>query len=693
MGGVWHGFGGLAEGCGGPVAASAFTANGDLYVAGGFGICGNRPANSVARWDGTTWSAAGSGSNSRIEAMIAIGNDIYVAGQISEAGGVPVSGVARWDGTQWHALGEGIFGFQGSYFVYALAASGNDLYVGGTFDTAGGQPAASIARWNTVTQAWSPLGSGMTRPGGAATVRAITVQNGVVYAGGDFAHAGGVVANHVAAWNGSAWSQPGDGFDYDVHALAGWNGAVYAGGEMHASGLVPIASLARLDGNAWVEVGGGVDGRVDALVGTLSGLFVGGDFDDAGGAPHENLALWNGSTFVDVGGGVQGGFGAVSTLSAGVVALAVGGDFHSVGGGTPAHSVALWTGSWSALAAPPGHGLFASPLAAATHAFKPCFGGFGEMQAGAGSIACWDGNAWTPLISAQVPAIATALTASGDDLYIGGYFYPDPGSCCIRRWDGATAHDLGQGTDSGPMSIAVDAGNVYASGWFSSAGGVPADNVAMWDGAAWHAFGGGIASAPNAVAWYQGRLYATGYFTDVGGVPMNHIAAWDGSAWVDVAGGIDGQGMALAVRDGSLYVGGYFSQAGGVPANSLARWDGTQWSAVTTPLGNGVTYLDIYPGFVAALAATSRGVFVGGQFDKAGGARASGIALIDDGGVHALGFGGDNGVGLEGYVGAITARGDDVFIGGQFAQAGGQLSANVARFAFADDMIFASGFE
>lgn len=68
----------------------------------------------------------------------------------------------------------------------------------------------------------------------------------------------------------------------------------------------------------------------------------------------------------------------------------------------------------------------------------------------------------------------------------------------------------------------------------------------------------------------------------------------------------------------------------------------------------------------------------------AGGARAAGIALVDGGGVHALGYG-NNGVDPGGYVSAITARGDDVFIGGHFARAGGWLSAIVARFALVDD--------
>ena len=43
--------------------------------------------------------------------------------------------------------------------VFALAASGGDVYAGGFFGTAGGIPAANIAKWNG--SSWSELGSGM----------------------------------------------------------------------------------------------------------------------------------------------------------------------------------------------------------------------------------------------------------------------------------------------------------------------------------------------------------------------------------------------------------------------------------------------------------------------------------------------------------------------------------------------------
>ena len=70
----------------------------------------------------------------------------------------------------------------------ALAVSGNTLYAGGDFTTAGGTAANYIAQWNG--SSWSALGSGMDD---ALTWRcaALAVSGSTLYAGGDFTTAGG----------------------------------------------------------------------------------------------------------------------------------------------------------------------------------------------------------------------------------------------------------------------------------------------------------------------------------------------------------------------------------------------------------------------------------------------------------------------------------------------------------------------
>src|SRR5262245_49480683 len=86
------------------------------------------------------------------------GPALYAGGLFTSAGGAAANRIAKWDGTSWAALGSGMNGF-----VYALAGfddgGGPALYAGGGFSSAGGVAANSIARWDAAS--WSALASGM----------------------------------------------------------------------------------------------------------------------------------------------------------------------------------------------------------------------------------------------------------------------------------------------------------------------------------------------------------------------------------------------------------------------------------------------------------------------------------------------------------------------------------------------------
>jgi hypothetical protein len=81
-----------------------------------------------------------------VYALAIHGNDLYAGGDFTKAGGTatnrnPANRIARWDGTNWSALGSGM-----NTNVWAFAISGDDLYVAGEFTIAGGKPAARVAR-------------------------------------------------------------------------------------------------------------------------------------------------------------------------------------------------------------------------------------------------------------------------------------------------------------------------------------------------------------------------------------------------------------------------------------------------------------------------------------------------------------------------------------------------------------------
>src|SRR6185436_17144570 len=158
------------------VVAALTTVGGERVCAGGsFTIqstaAGGGAANHIAKWNGRGWSALGSGLTSRpgwpaprVHALAVSGRDLYVGGYFSSVGGVPATNIARWNGSSWSALGSGMDEFG---YVLALAVSGSGLYAGGYFTNAGGTAVNHIARWDGSN--WSALGLGMGGSGPLVT--------------------------------------------------------------------------------------------------------------------------------------------------------------------------------------------------------------------------------------------------------------------------------------------------------------------------------------------------------------------------------------------------------------------------------------------------------------------------------------------------------------------------------------------
>lgn len=189
------------------LGVSALAVSGrQVYAAGCFTMAGGNEARNIARWDGTGWSALGSGMRGAnpfepvgVFALAVSGSNLYAGGRFRTAGDVETRNVARWDGTGWSALCSGIGGPDS--FVAALAVFDNDLYVGGTFTTAGGHTARNIAKWNCTS--WSAMGSDLWNMGGPKpVVAALTVSGRNVYAAGSFVTVGG----GFARWDGNSWT-------------------------------------------------------------------------------------------------------------------------------------------------------------------------------------------------------------------------------------------------------------------------------------------------------------------------------------------------------------------------------------------------------------------------------------------------------------------------------------------------------
>ncbi|RME41010.1 MAG: DUF11 domain-containing protein, partial [Deltaproteobacteria bacterium] len=634
--------------------------NGSLYVGGGnltfYETNRTSPVTGyLAAWDGSRWHTLGSGVDSTVNALaLGANGKLYVGGSFSSAGGVSVNGLAVWDGSSWADVGGGVTssGFTGSVNALAVDPATGDLYVAGSFDTAGSVSAANIARWDG--SQWHALGSGAQ-----GTFRELLVQNGTVTIIGGFWDVGGNGSASVAQWDGSAWTTLVSQATY----FGGWSGDVYdaafLGNALYIVGFFDTLTdgqsnsttahnVARWDGSAWAEVGSdGVGHNRGSLLAARvlaadgSKVYVGGDFGNAGSVATSHIAQWDGSAWSALASGqgipqIGNGNIQVESLATAPNGEVYAGGYFPTAGGSVVNHIARWDGGqWHPL----GSGI---TLGDGTYLGSPdvralAFAANGDLYAGgnikstatisANYVIRWDGSAWHALGSGMDDNVNALAVAANGDLYAGGDFFTAGGTTVnyVARWNGSAWSALGGGTDAPVYALAIDpaTGDLYVGGTFSSAGGITnTTGIARWDGSSWHAVGGGtgyvyaLAFAPN------GDLYAAGQFTSAGGVAANTIARWDGSQWHALGSGLGGGSgwypvaYALAVNGSDVYVTGDFTDAGGVPVNKIARWDGSAWHALGSGLFTARGWSDAGTGY--ALTIGDAGLYVGGLFTRAG---------------------------------------------------------------------------
>ncbi len=720
----WPGVGGL--GVSASVDASIIYDDGTgpaLYIGGGFTSAGEIAAQNLARWNGTSWSAVGGGVTAPPQELAGVsafaifddgtGSALYVAGVFDHAGSVPANSIAKWNGSSWSALGSGI----GPGGVSALAVfddgTGPALFAAGAFHSAGGSIANYFAKWDG--SAWSALLGAIDD-----NVYGLQVfddgSGPALYLGGRFTMAGGVHASSLVRWDGTNWSDVGGGTNRSVLKMAvfddGRGPALYVGGDFELVGGMSANAIARWDGTNWETVGSGVGSDSDAIVGSMltyddgtgPALYVGGAFREATGAPGNNIARWDGSAWSSLGAGVSEveSFDGVWSLcsfdsSAGPL-LYVGGRYDTAGT-ERASGIASWhAGTWSSLSDGS-----VNAMSGTVEAFvagdlgngQRLFAG-GALLRLAGSaavqgVAEWDGSTWSSLgpgLSAdEVSALAIYNDGSGPALYVAGHNLPLYGnpSGHIVRWNGSTWSTLQSGVSGGKGGTQVLALTVYddgqgpalyAGGFFSQASGVGASNIARWNGSSWSAVGYGLVSVVYALAVYDDgsgpKLVAGGWYNN-----DPNVFVWDGSTWSLLGSGLDGAVRAFAViQDGArhdLYAAGIFPSSGGSPLSNIARWDGSSWSSVGRGLCDLVEALGVYDdGGGPAL-------YAGGRFTCSGAQQLGRIAKWDGAAWHGLAGGMDWEVHALLAAPSLPGSGSSLFAGGEFSLAGSVPSGNIAE--------------
>lgn len=296
-----NGWENLGAGTNGPVYTVAVDSNGLVYIGGSFTQVDGVAANNIAVYDGTSWSALGSGASDNVQVItIDENNNVYAGGNFETIGGINVSYVALWNGT-WNAFTDtnsGISGTNNEVRSIALDTNG-DVIIGGNFDSAGGNSAPRIARWNGTN--WSTFGEGTS-----GFVQALVPTTNYIYAGGNFVDAGGNTVNRIARWNrnSNSWETLGFGLSGNVNTMTQQGNYIYVGGVFEtASDEENINKVMNYisrfsDASGWEALGPNTDVGVEILVKDFvfntqnTELAVVGNFSNAGNITASNVAFW-----------------------------------------------------------------------------------------------------------------------------------------------------------------------------------------------------------------------------------------------------------------------------------------------------------------------------------------------------------------------------------------------------------------
>ena len=583
----------------GPWVRAMTVYNGELIIAGIFDRAGGVPANYIARWDGTTFRPLGGGlllsyDEADIRGLAVFNNELYAGGHFDSAGGLPVNGIARWDGMTWRAVGSGLTNSINNTigFPRALHVHNGALIVGGEFDRAGGVVAKNVAAWNGTT--WSGLGGGASY-----AVWALATFGTNLVAAGQFQF--GANVEMLAVWNGSTWSALGTGAPtVPVTTLCTVGTRLFADAG---------ATLARFDGSAWTTEGvaagifNGVEGTsIRTLHQHGSELILGGQFTMAGpsagsitvasacviafdmangwralggglglGRQADRLLPWRGRWIA------AGGFGEAGAVHAGGLASYDGDRWNSLATfDGPVWSAAIYqdglvvSGAFTKIDGKPFPGIarfdgvlwqtFGSIAPYGLHAHAGDLYGIG----GAG-LQKWNGA--TFVVAAQVNGAVGSVHSHSD-----GLLYVTTGSAFhheIHTWNGSQLQRIGTANDF-IHAIGGYGGEIVIGGRFTTVQGVPANLIARWNGISWRAMPAPVSGySADAFAELDGALYA-----GVSGDPRGLCLKLQNNSWQTLGSGIDGLPKLLFAdrATASVYASGAIQNAGGLPSLNFAEW-------------------------------------------------------------------------------------------------------------------------
>ncbi|MCC6321839.1 MAG: hypothetical protein IT438_10450 [Phycisphaerales bacterium] len=431
-----------------------------------------------------------------------------------------------------------------------------------------------------------------------------------------------------------------------------------AGGQVLWAGISaePYDQIKRYDGNGHWTLDIPIQNFRITAVGSFNGKPVFG-YSIVGSSQHGV------SIKTDIGGGWN------TFVSSGLLTIRAfaqyGADLYAVGLGAGSRGeVWRFNGStWSMVAIGNSNSEF---LAAATFKSRLYVGGsFSAIASTAGPgtnathIARFDGSSWSPVPGSNLNGRVTLLANhvynpivfGGSQLVAAGDF-SQAGSPIISALHIASyAEGINHGDPNGwaafgpglsvpPTSFAARSSDLYAAGPFSVIGNSSLRGLVRWSAGAWQSTGvTSIFVNPIYTTHYQNlTVFGGGGISFMLGIRADKVMGYDGQRIRMMGSGTDAHifDLAKSPDGGTIFAAGGFSMIENTPASHIAARSLTTPDAPWVPLGAGSN------GFTRCVFSDGPNVYIGGQFTQAGTVAAPNIARWDGAAWNAVGTGGPN---------------------------------------------------
>ncbi|HET9137684.1 MAG TPA: T9SS type A sorting domain-containing protein [Candidatus Kapabacteria bacterium] len=475
--GQWQGLGTALDGSVYTMAMykGKLWAGGDFFYT--FDVDYQKPVFCLATFDGTDWSAFGSGSNIGLDGgivntILVVGDSMYIGGSFATVAGVKAHGIIKFSNGVFSDVHGGVDGY-----VRCLAVYNKQIYVGGTFYGVGNSglfissPATLIPGdlWGAAE------GSGVSGNGGYSetSVNAVAVTDKYIFIGGAFTKIGSTEMHHIAMWDKQLrkWNSLGgfaeNGVDDDVYVIVIQGSKVYVGGDFNQAETTIARHIAYWDMNTstWHAMGSGSQRNIHAITANENGVYASVFFDLEDHDLNNYIGRWDGSKWNRIDGKFKGFINAIAVKD---TVLCIGGLIGNLNNMNYANIAIHYPSGWIKL----GDGLD-NVVAAITFGVDVndvyatgLFGYSGSLALY--GIGHWDGVQWYN-IGGGLNNFGFSLAWDGKNIFTGGRFTKAGGKAAnyLAKWDMQNWSEVGGGTDFDVRSLAVDSKNLYCGGDFS----------------------------------------------------------------------------------------------------------------------------------------------------------------------------------------------------------------------------------